>query len=153
MFKINLTGTDETVRLSEDAGLVCAPRDIDTIAEVLQGLGDDEGDRSLNAIAKALAAEVVHDWYGLFDEGGAAIEFDAELIPAVMSDPVVLQAFRKQYLDRLLYMREEGNGSTPSPNGTTGAAQDTAKAVPKSARRAPTGKKSRKPPKAATSGG
>lgn len=153
MFKINLTGSNETVRLSEGAGLICAPRDIDQLAETLQELKDSEEDSSVNALAVAVAEAVVRDWFGLFDEAGAEIKFDADLVPAVMSDPVVLQAFRHQYFERLLYMREEGNGSTPSQNGTTGADQDTAKAAPKSARRAPTAKKGRKAPKAAKSGG
>lgn len=152
MFKINLTGADETVHLSEGAGLVCAPRDIETIGEVLQELQTDDEAPSMNALAKALAQEVVHDWFGLCDENGTEIEFDPELVPAVMSDPLVIQAFRDQYFNRLLYMRAEGNGSTPSQNGTSGAAKTTAKPARKTARRAPTKKKSPRARKAATSG-
>lgn len=153
MFKINLTGADETVRLSEDAGLVCAPRDIETMGEILQDLRETEEDLTMNAMAKALAQEVVRGWYGLFDEGNAEIAFDPDLVPAVMSDPVVLQAFRDQYLNRLLYLREEGNGSTPSQNGTSGAEETTATAASKSAKPAPTARKGRSPSKAAKSGG
>lgn len=153
MFKINLTGADETVRLSENAGLVCAPRDIEMLAETLRDVQDKAEESSVNALTVAVAKAVIRDWFGLFDEDGAEIKFDADLIPAVMSDPVVLQAFRHQYFDRLLYLREEGNGSSPSRNGTTGADKGTAKAAPKTARRAPTGKKGRTAPKGATSGG
>ena len=154
MFKINLTGADETVRLSEDAGIVCAPRDLETLSEIMASAkGEDDDKLSMNELAKLLAAEVVHDWYGLVDEDGAEIDFDPELVAAVMSDPIVLQAFREQYLTRLLYVRDEGNGSTPSQNGTSGAARTTAKGARSTARRAPTQPKGRKAAKGATSGG
>ena len=152
MFKINLTGADETVRLSENAGLICAPRDIEAISDALEEVGEN-GDKSINNIAKVLASDVVRDWYGLFDEDGSQIEFDPELVSAVMSDPVVLQAFRDQYLNRLLYVREEGNASSPSQNGTSGAGETIAAPATKTARRAPTAKKSPKASKAKPSGG
>lgn len=153
MFKINLTGADETVRLSDSAGLVCAPRDIEILAEALQEVREADKDLNMNALCTALAQDVVRGWFGLCDEAGNDIAFDPDLVPAVMSDPIVLQAFRDQYVNRLLYLREEGNGSTPSQNGTSGAGETTAKAAPKSARRAPTARKSPKASKAAKSGG
>lgn len=153
MFKINLTGAQETVRLSDDAGILCAARDLETLADVMSGLrSDEEEDFTLNELATALSQEVIEGWFGLCDESKNEIKFDRDLITAVMSDPVVHQAFRDQYVNRLLYLREEGNGSSPSPSGTTGADETTAKRAPQNAPRARTKSKNRKPPKGAKSG-
>ena len=154
MFKINLTGGTETVRLSEDAGLECRPRDLETLHDVMQAMPDEDGDGpSLNNIASALANEVVEGWFGLVDEDGQVIKFAPDLVSAVMSDPIVVQAFRDQYFNRLLYLRDEGNDSTPSQNGTSGAAKTTAKGARQTARTARTKRKPRAASKAAKSGG
>lgn len=145
MLKINLTGKPEVVELGAGASLVCAPRDIQILSDAVDSLElatEDEFD--MLKLAFAVGKEVVQDWSGLVDTDGNEIAFDPDLIDVVLSDPQIMQPFRAEYMNRMLSLRAEGNGSQPSQNGTSAAGETTARAATKSAKPAPTKRKSRK---------
>lgn len=134
MLKLNLTGHPERVALPDGAALVCAALDHETVVEVLSSAEEGE---PLRRTVLRLAEAVIEDWEGIHDdETGEAVAFDADLLPAILADPRVYSRFHAGYAARAFGLVTEGNGSAPSPDGTSAEARDTAPPAKASARNA-----------------
>ena len=98
------------------------------------------------AFVKAVARRSIRAWEGVMDEAGKPLAVSDETVDALMEQSVdCLRAFREGYVNKANDLVAEGNGSAPSPSGTTEGAPDTAKAAPDDA---PTARKSKTDPKA-----
>lgn len=74
----------------------------------------------------ALAQQLVTGWDGVVDETGAAIAFDASLIPKLLLEDTVLRAFEGAAYAVREAISIEGERSPPSPNGSSPAEATTA---------------------------
>lgn len=103
---------------------------------------------SNQALAVALAQEVARlaldEWDGICDEVGKPMQPTPEAIDAALEVWPVFEAFQVQYMASALLKEEEKNASSPSQNGTSAAANPTAKAVSKPVKSARTGSTGRK---------
>jgi hypothetical protein len=73
----------------------------------------------------AAARELVTDWEGVTDEAGAPLPFNVGLLPRMMNFTAIADAFFAQVVAPAEAVTTEGNGSGPSPNGSTGTALNT----------------------------
>jgi len=102
-----------------------------------EGLADTSVDGWHAALVKAIARRIVEDWKGVGDEAGNPLTISPEGIDALLDLHRVFAAFDAAVIAPYLMVQSEKNGSAPSPNGTSAAAETTAapaKASAKSAR-------------------
>jgi hypothetical protein len=78
-------------------------------------------------VAKAIARRVIVAWEGVGDAAGEPIEPSPAAIDQLMNIWPIFEAFQAQYVSGLFALSAEGNGSTPSPNGSSAGAQTTAR--------------------------
>ena len=81
------------------------------------------------ALAKALGQRAVLDWNGVGDADGNPILPSLEAISALLDLYPFFDAFNDKYAAKGLLLSAEGNGSAPSPNGTSAVAMDIAQPV------------------------
>jgi hypothetical protein len=94
-------------------------------------------DEQALALAKAVGRIAILEWEGVGDEEGEPVDPTPQYIDAVLDVWPIFQAFQIGYIAKGLVLAEEGNGSAPSPNGTSAAAPPSARparAAAKSAR-------------------
>jgi hypothetical protein len=84
-------------------------------------------DEQAVALAKAVGRIAILDWQGVGDGEGEPVDPSPEYIDAVLDLWPIFQAFQIGYVSKGLVLAEEGNGSAPSPNGTSAAAPPSAK--------------------------
>lgn len=138
MLKLNLTNSPETIALPYGAFLTCAPNDVLTAQQVMADLAGEDDSFDIMAFHMALAQRQVTGWGGIHGQDGVEVPFAEDLVPAVLRDPVVMRRFREQYGNRALGLVAEGNGSSSSPDGISGADEDTAQPAPSAAPSVPT---------------
>jgi hypothetical protein len=97
----------------------------------VEGLEDEEIIAGLSEMyfATALARAATMEWRGWEDEAGEPLPLTERNIAAAMRQPFMAQAFLTSYLAPDQALVDEGNGSAPPPNGTTGVARNTAQAA------------------------
>ncbi|WP_373354071.1 hypothetical protein [Pseudoroseicyclus sp. CXY001] len=156
MFRLNLTNTEARVELLHGAALHCIPLDREMVIQAMDDAAStkEAPDNSVRPSTRPaawvvlLAERTICGWSGIGDLAGEEEQpFDAALIPQLMKDAVVWQSFVTQYVSPYLQVIEEGNVSTASRNGTSGAGKNTAGAArrgAKSARSAPRQRKASK---------
>jgi hypothetical protein len=115
----------DAIRAGHD-GLLAAGADVHGLdlddPHIVAGLAHD-------LMVRALARYLVTDWQGVLDADGNALAFDPKLLPQLMAIEDVAAAFWKHVLEPERRRVLEGNGSAPSPNGTSAGAPDTAAAA------------------------
>lgn len=95
------------------------------------------------SFVKAVARHAILDWDGVGDEKGKPAPVEAAYVDALLDEYPIYRAFQAEYVSTGMALVQEGNGSAPSPNGTSAAARNTArtaKASAKPARRGKTGR-------------
>lgn len=108
---------------------IAAQPDLDGAATEVRGI----------ALAKAVACRIITGWDGVGDDEGNPVAVTDDGIGALLDILPVFTEFQDKVLGPNLLLEQEKNGSAPSLNGTSAAAQATAPAVAKaSARNAPT---------------
>ncbi len=96
----------------------------------LQALGKDTSDEeSALAFARALARVAIVDWEGVGDADGNPIPVSPEAIEALLDLWPLFEAFQTGYVAKGLLLEQEKNASSPSPNGSSAGAADTARAA------------------------
>ena len=73
------------------------------------------------------------------DADGIPVDPDDATIDALFDLWPIYEAFNERFIARWLLLGEEGNGSAPSPTGTSAGAPDIARPVPGAAPTAPPG--------------
>lgn len=86
---------------------------------------------------RALAAQAIIAWEGVGDEAGEPAPVTPENVTAFLDMYPLYQAFYIGYVLPGMRVVTEGNGSAPSPNGTSAGAETTAPPVPASVPNAP----------------
>lgn len=89
------------------------------------------------ALAKAVAEIALIAWEGIGDAEGNPVDPSPETIHALFDLWPIYRAFTDGYLGPWLLLREEGNGSAPSPTGISAGAADIARPAPNPAPIAP----------------
>lgn len=103
--------------------------------------GEDE-DVSV-AFVTAVATEAILSWEGVLDEKDRPVPVNPAYMAALMAEYPIFRAFQADYVATGLALVEEGNGSAPSPDGTSAGAPNTAATAKRSARPARRGKTAR----------
>ena len=143
MFYLNLSAQPEWTGLGHGVDVLLAPlttamfnaaRADPQLAEVAEDAAPNA--RAL-ALAKALAHRAVLDWNGVGDADGNPILPSLEAISSLLDLYPFFEAFNGKYVAKGLLLSAEGNGSAPSPNGTSAVAMDTARPAPADALPAP----------------
>lgn len=104
--------------------------------------GAEDEDVSV-AFVTAVAVEAIIAWEGVGDEKGKPAPVSPDYVAAMMGEYPIFRAFQTDYVATGLALVEEGNGSAPSPDGTTAGARNTAATAKRSARPARRGKTAR----------
>jgi len=110
------------------------------IAGVPDLASDEQRDGTKESLFVVSLAELaVTDWRGVADADGEPLEFRPAGLVHLLSDAVVADAFRRNYLKPIHEVVLEGNVSRPLPSGTSGraGAKPTAKAAKRRVRPAP----------------
>jgi hypothetical protein len=89
------------------------------------------------AFAKAIGRIAILEWQGVGDGDGEPVDPSPEYIDAVLDLFPIFRAFQIGYVSKGLVLVDEGNGSAPSPNGTSAAAPPSAKPARAAATHAP----------------
>jgi hypothetical protein len=100
---------------------------------------DAEAQEIAAALVKAIARRTILSWEGVGDAEGNVIEPDETAINALFDLWPIYEAFNERFIARWLLLGDEGNGSAPSPTGTSAGAPDIARPVPGAAPTAPPG--------------
>ena len=87
---------------------------------------------------KAIARRTILAWEGVGDLAGNPVDPTPDWIDGLLSLWAFYEAFNDRFVGPALLLRDEGNGSAPSPTGTLAGAPDTADTVPGDALTAPT---------------
>lgn len=91
---------------------------------------DAEAQEVAAALVKAIARRTILSWEGVGDAEGAPVEPDDATIDALFDLWPIYEAFNERFIARWLLLGDEGNGSAPSPTGTSAGAPDTARPAP-----------------------
>ncbi|WP_316979963.1 hypothetical protein [Shumkonia mesophila] len=110
------------------------------IIEGLPDLTDGDAVAGLSQFlyAQALARFAILAWEGVLDASGEAAEVTENAVNELMMIADVAEAFLVAYTRPVAAVVSEGNGSRPSPNGTSAAGRATAKGAATTGVRAPT---------------
>lgn len=87
-------------------------------------------------LVKAIARRTVFEWEGVGDDAGEPVGVTPEGIDAVMDLHRIFEAFDEKVVIPYLLVQSEKNGSSPSPDGTSEGAGNTARTASGSARSA-----------------
>lgn len=85
-------------------------------------LTDDVSVEVGDAMSLALISAGILGWEGVGGADGEPIEPSAETIPLFLADPRDFDEIDRQYVVPFMNREREKNGSSPSSNGTSGAA-------------------------------
>lgn len=149
MFKLNLTSKPTWIDLGHGVKVECLPMgtqlmlsaqaDRTAIAEETTDAAEGTAHQTIG-FATAVAKRAIINWSGVGDEKGKSVPVTPEGIEALLAVFPLFQAFQREYISPGLSLAQEKNVSAPSPNGTTAAAQTTARPARKPAKRAPRAK-------------
>lgn len=101
--------------------------------------GDEEidlSDERFAAFTIGVAKRAIIEWSGVTDEAGEDVDVTPDNIEAAMQNRGFFARFQSEYVMPWLLKESEKNASTPSPNGSTAGAQNTAGDAPSNARNA-----------------
>ncbi|SNT41182.1 hypothetical protein [Antarctobacter heliothermus] len=103
----------------------------------VEAVPDDASDEERAvAFAKALARRAVLAWEGIGNAEREPIDPSPDAIDALLDIWPIFEAFQLTYVSKGLLLEQEKNVSTPSPNGPSAGASDTARPVSKPAQTA-----------------
>ena len=109
-----------------------------SVPEVAGLIGTASDEAVGTALIVQLAQVAILDWTGVCDEAGAALPVSAEAIDALLEVPALFEAWQTRVCEPALAtdaeVAAEGNGSTPSPSGTSAGATPTAPPASRTAR-------------------
>lgn len=158
MLKLNLSREPYWLDLPKGVRLRVRPIGTSLMLDVYQepevaALSEDTDDGTAGAIlGRAIMQHAIEEWEGVADERGRPLKITREAIEALLEDFTLWTALQERYIGPALEFQDEGNGSAPSPNGSSEGAPDTAKPARSSAKNARGGSTSRARQKGARSG-
>ncbi|PZX04487.1 hypothetical protein [Celeribacter halophilus] len=134
----------------EDPRLATLAEDVASEVDDLEGTAIDPASATKlsRVLSLVIAEQVIVDWEGVEDAKGGKAPVTAEYIAAFLEHPAAADAWLIKYLNKFLTVQaevaEEKKDSARSQTGTTGAARNTAKRAPRSAKTARAKKTTRK---------
>jgi hypothetical protein len=96
-------------------------------AAVVAAAEGDDREAAAVALAKAIARRAVVEWEGIGDAAGNPVPPSPEGIDALLEIWPIFEAFQLGYVAKGLLLADEGNGSSPLPNGTSAGALASAR--------------------------
>ena len=132
MLRLNLSKEPHWLDMPGGVRIQCTPYSTEVMIDAqqdpaVQAADAEKSNRHLGAlVAKAIARRVIVDWEGVGNADGEPIPPDPDAINALMNIWPIFEAFQDSYVAGLFALSAEGNGSTPSPNGNSEGARNTA---------------------------
>lgn len=148
MIKLNLSDRSEKwIDVTDEARIKVRPLDAVVSSSGrsyakghIPSPGNDEevdlSQESLAAFTIGAAIMAITEWSGVTDDADEEIPVTRAAIEAAMQNSAFYAAFQAEYIMPWLLKEAEKNASTPSPNGSTAGAENTAGDAPSNARNA-----------------
>ena len=141
MLKLNRSPAPFWLDLAKGVRVEVEPVSSTIMLGAREGLGDETGLAASVSYSKAVGRRAIRAWEGVMDEKGKALPVSDEAVDALFEQSIeCLSAFNKAYVYKGNAVIEEGNDSSPSPNGASADEPNTAEAAPDDAKPARKGK-------------
>lgn len=133
MLRLDVSSAPRWLDMGHGVRLLVRPAGVSLVAaarrdpEVRACLPEGDEEALGVALARALARLTILEWEGVGDESGAPLDVTDEGVNALMEVLPIFGAFQSLYVEPGLMLESEKNASAPSPNGTTAAAETTAR--------------------------
>jgi hypothetical protein len=127
MIRLNMSAEPQVIDLGFGVSVTVRPLTSSVVAmaradKAVPPIGDMSVEVYTVEIVKAIGRLTITDWDGVGDLEGNPVEPTPDWINRLLSNWKIYEAFNDKFVSKALMLREEGNGSAPSPTGISAGA-------------------------------